>query len=348
MPVSDKVRVGVVGLGYWGPNLARNFDRARRTPSSPGAATLDEATLERKARSLYPNAVVTDDLDDAAGRRRARRDRRRHPGAHPLRPRASARSRPASTASSRSRIALRAADAEDLVGDRRGHGRQADGRPPARVPPGGGQAEGARRRRRARRVHYVYANRLNLGKLRTDENALWSLGAARRLGHQLPDRRGARGGLGARRVLPAATASRTSSSATSASPAAWSATCTCRWLDPHKERRSPSSARDEDGRLRRHGVRAQGDGLRQGLRPRRGPSSRPTASSSPCTSATSTSRRSRNDEPLRIECQHFVDCIREDRQPRSDGRDALNVVRVLEAMERSLREGGRPVKTTEL
>ena len=37
-----------------------------------------------------------------------------------------------------------------------------------------------------------------------------------------------------------------------------------------------------------------------------------------------------------------------DEQPRSDGRDALNVVKVLDAMEVSLREGGRPVKTAEL
>src|SRR5204863_9349361 len=26
-------------------------------------------------------------------------------------------------------------------------------------------------------IHYIYSNRLNLGKLRADENALWSLGA---------------------------------------------------------------------------------------------------------------------------------------------------------------------------
>ena len=55
-----------------------------------------------------------------------------------------------------------------------------------------------------------------------------------------------------------------------------------------------------------------------------------------------------NDEPLRVECQHFLDAIADDTTPRSDGRDALNVVKVLEAMEISLREGGRPVKTAEL
>ena len=55
-----------------------------------------------------------------------------------------------------------------------------------------------------------------------------------------------------------------------------------------------------------------------------------------------------NDEPLKLEVEHFVDCVRDDRRPLSDGRDGLNVVRVLEAMERSLRNGGRPVQTADL
>jgi predicted dehydrogenase len=45
-------------------------------------------------------------------------------------------------------------------------------------------------------------------------------------------------------------------------------------------------------------------------------------------------------EPLRIECQHFVDCVQQRRQPKSDGHDGLRVVTVLEAAERSLRSGG--------
>ena len=65
MPVSDKVRVGVVGLGYWGPNLARNFDRLADAELAY-CCDLDEANLA-KARSLYPHAVVTDDLDALLG-----------------------------------------------------------------------------------------------------------------------------------------------------------------------------------------------------------------------------------------------------------------------------------------
>ena len=48
-------------------------------------------------------------------------------------------------------------------------------------------------------------------------------------------------------------------------------------------------------------------------------------------------------EPLKIECQAFIDAIKSGRPPRSDGIDGLNVVRVLAAGERSLREGGAPI-----
>ena len=46
-------------------------------------------------------------------------------------------------------------------------------------------------------------------------------------------------------------------------------------------------------------------------------------------------------EPLRIECDHFLECIASGRQPLTGAEDGLAVVRVLEAMERSLRSGGR-------
>ncbi|RPJ39767.1 MAG: gfo/Idh/MocA family oxidoreductase [Planctomycetaceae bacterium] len=47
-------------------------------------------------------------------------------------------------------------------------------------------------------------------------------------------------------------------------------------------------------------------------------------------------------EPLKEECQHFLQSILENRAPQSDGRVGLKVVRVLEAAERSLLRGGIP------
>ncbi len=52
-------------------------------------------------------------------------------------------------------------------------------------------------------------------------------------------------------------------------------------------------------------------------------------------------------EPLARECQHFVDCVRENRKPRTSGEDGLRVVRVLEAAQQSIEEGGRPVTLEE-
>ena len=51
----------------------------------------------------------------------------------------------------------------------------------------------------------------------------------------------------------------------------------------------------------------------------------------------------KNQEPLKIECQHFVDCILNNKIPRSDGDDGLRVVRVLTAAQESLKQGGVPV-----
>jgi predicted dehydrogenase len=48
-------------------------------------------------------------------------------------------------------------------------------------------------------------------------------------------------------------------------------------------------------------------------------------------------------EPLRVECLHFLECIEKGQAPRSDGRDGLRVVRVLDAATRSLKAGGAPV-----
>lgn len=48
-------------------------------------------------------------------------------------------------------------------------------------------------------------------------------------------------------------------------------------------------------------------------------------------------------EPLRAECQHFLDCINQNVTPRTDGRSGLNVVKIMEAAQQSLDHGGAEV-----
>ena len=60
--MNEPVRVGVVGLGYWGPNLARNFDRL------PGAALrwICDADEEKRARwaPQFPATQASGDFDE--------------------------------------------------------------------------------------------------------------------------------------------------------------------------------------------------------------------------------------------------------------------------------------------
>lgn len=51
----------------------------------------------------------------------------------------------------------------------------------------------------------------------------------------------------------------------------------------------------------------------------------------------------KQEEPLKIECQHFLDCIRTGQEPLSNGRQALEMVRILEAASVSLKNQGAPV-----
>ena len=51
-------------------------------------------------------------------------------------------------------------------------------------------------------------------------------------------------------------------------------------------------------------------------------------------------------EPLRIECEHFLNCIRNRTRPLSDGLDGLRVVKVLDAADKSLDKNGEPIALT--
>lgn len=49
------------------------------------------------------------------------------------------------------------------------------------------------------------------------------------------------------------------------------------------------------------------------------------------------------EEPLKLACQHFIDCIRTNSEPLTDGRKGLEMVRILEAASASIKMNGAPV-----
>jgi predicted dehydrogenase len=52
----------------------------------------------------------------------------------------------------------------------------------------------------------------------------------------------------------------------------------------------------------------------------------------------------RFEEPLRVQCQHFLECIRDGKTPQTDGANGLRVVQVVEAAQKSLMTGGQFVE----
>ena len=115
-------------------------------------------------------------------------------------------------------------------------------------------------------IHYIYGNRLNLGQLRRDENALWSLGAhdvsvLLYLAEEEPFEWSARGESYMREGVEDVVFGFLRF------PSGVAAHLHLSWLDPHKERRFTVVGLQADGDVRRHGPRAQGHRLRQGLRP---------------------------------------------------------------------------------
>jgi UDP-2-acetamido-3-amino-2,3-dideoxy-glucuronate N-acetyltransferase len=48
-------------------------------------------------------------------------------------------------------------------------------------------------------------------------------------------------------------------------------------------------------------------------------------------------------EPLRMECTHFLECVRDRKQPETDGENGLRVLRVLHAAGQSIQKHGQPM-----
>ena len=167
--------VGVVGLGYWGPNLARNFDRLPDTEVS-WLCDSSEQALERWG-AAFPAARTTTSLDELLDDDSLDAVAVATPVPDPRR---------AGHARAGCRQALLRGEAAGEVGARgRGGG---GGRPRRRARPHGRATCSSTTRASSGsseliesgelgELRYIYSNRLNLGKHRQDENALWSLGA---------------------------------------------------------------------------------------------------------------------------------------------------------------------------
>lgn len=331
------VNVALVGCGYWGPNLARNF---HQLPSAHLAVCCDlDAGRLAQMQALYPTRITQDYAAVLAD-----------PGVDAV-----ALATPIATHHRLASQALRAGkhvlvekplcttstEAQDLIALAQeqqrvlmvGHVFEYN---PAVLKMKELIDAGA-----IGQVYYLYANRVNLGRVQSDINALWSIAPhdisiALHLLGEMPLEVSARGAAYLHghvedvvfftMLFPKGILVHTQAS----------------WLDPSKMRRMTVVGSEKmivyddvasEGKIRIYdkGVYRRGDtayGEFQ-YKVHSGDISIPRIDMS---------------EPLSNECAHFVDCIRSGQPPRTDGESGLRVVRVLEAVQRSLDLGGETVR----
>jgi predicted dehydrogenase len=329
------VAVGVVGLGYWGPNLARNFDRL---PSAELRWICDgsEAARERWGQA-FPDARVSGDLDELL----ADPDLEAVVVATPVPTHAALAERVLAAGKHcfvEKPLAQSVADAERAVAAARESDRVLMVGHLLEYHPGLETLKAIADSGELGDIHYIYGNRLNLGKLRAEENALWSLGAhdvsvvLRLAGGEEPVELSATGECYMQEGIEDVVF------AYMRFPSGLAAHLHLSWLDPHKERRftvvgSKKMATFDDMELERK-LTVYDKGFDQSSSSYGEYITRSGDIHSPSIP---------NDEPLRIECAHFVDAIRSGDVPRSDGESGLRVVRVLEELQRSLDESRRSV-----
>jgi predicted dehydrogenase len=317
------IRIGHAGLGYWGPNVARNFaeeaDLRWLCDLSP--------ELLAEAETRFPGVRTTSDFDELL--------------ADPELDAVSIAT-PVVTHYELARRALEAgkhvfvekppaqsaAEAEELVA-------LAQERNLVFMPgylllyhPAVGKLKELIDRGELGDVLYLYGNRQNLGQIRRDENALWSLGA-----HDLsvmlylvgeePVEAWARGESFLREGVEDVVFCYLRF------PSGVVAHMHLSWLDPHKMRKLTVVGRDK---------MAVFDDMEQERKLTvhdKGPVLRPATEWQVRTGDIHIPRVS-TEEPLRIECRQFVSLVGGDADRLGPARDGLAVVRTLELLQSAL------------
>ena len=180
------------------------------------------------------------------------------------------------------------------------------------------------------KIQYLYSNRLNIGKIRNEENILWSfaphdISVILMLLGEMPESVSATGGSYLQRKIPDTTLT------TMNFPSGVKAHIFVSWLHPYKEQKlvvvgdKKMAVFDDMSKdkllLYPHRI----DWL-----DRIPVASKEEAEVAPVPM----------EEPLKAECRHFLECIENKQQPKTDGLEGLRVLKILQASQASLDDNG--------
>ena len=329
---SRDVNVCVVGCGHWGKNLARNFDKIGRLhafcETNPG--------LFDSFRAQYPKSKAHNRFEDVLTDRDVHAIVLATP-AEQHAPMGLAALRAGKDLFVEKPLALEWQDGKAMVDAARENDRILMVGHLLRYHPAILRmqellAEGA-----LGKIEYLYSNRLSMGKIRREENALWSfaphdISVIRALVGQDPIQVTATGGAYLQPNIADVTVSNL------LFDYGVRAHIFVSWLHPYKEQRlvvigSKQMLVFEDSRaenkLMAFDKRIE---MKNGAMEAGQPHSTPISFSP--------------DEPLQLECRHFIECVAEHKRPRTPGEEGVAVLQALQACQRSLQMNGEPVQLT--
>jgi predicted dehydrogenase/acetyltransferase-like isoleucine patch superfamily enzyme len=188
------------------------------------------------------------------------------------------------------------------------------------------------------RINYIYSNRLNLGKIRREENILWSfaphdISMILSLAGEQPESLITTGGNYLHQKIADVTTTHM------AFPSGLQAHIFVSWLHPFKEQKLVVVGDKK--------MAVFDDTLPWEDKLLLYPHQINWKNNLPVPTKADPERVDIDqEEPLRQECQHFLDCITDGKKPLTDGEEGLRVLRILNASQASLNDNGRMIDLT--
>lgn len=327
------IKVAIIGCGYWGKNLARNFYQLKALRAICDASE----EILAKQKEIYPDILLTTDYTKILNNKEI--------DAVAIAVPAEQHFSMASEALLQDKdimvekpMSLNHKDGQELINLAQEKKRILLVGHLLEYHPAVNKLYDIVRNGELGELNYIYSHRLNLGKVRLEESILWSFAP-----HDIS-------------IILNLTGSMplivSSSGGNYLQPTIADVTVTnllfengvrahifVSWLHPYKEQKlvvigsQKMAVFDDVAREGKLKIYDKGIEWKNGV-----PLVRQTAESTLFFA---------EEEPLKLECAHFLHCIIERCQPRTDGAAGLRVLKVLEASQLSLEKGGKPIEMKE-